>query len=397
VIRVLKFLNHFYIGGTERQFVHVANGLDRRRFAVEIACLRREGPLLDGLASDMRVDTYPVGGGFYHWRSILSQLRFIGDVRKRRVDIVHAYGWYPNVFAIPAARIARRPAVIASVRDAGAYMTTAKIHALRLVCKAADIVLSNSAAGRSWLIEQGVTERKIEVIHNGILVPTPFERRSARSRIRQEFGISAGAPVCACIGRAISGKGIDYYLHAARMLADRGRHVRFLMIGAHSVEENYQSDLESLAQKLNLDRQVIFTGQREDVSEILRDVDIVVQPSLTEGLSNVILEAMAVGIPVVATSVGGNPELVEDGRTGFLISPENAGEIANAIERLLDAPDMARAFGERARQRVIDEFAIERMLSKTEALYARLVDQRLASTGRNRVHCEDHARNPFLN
>ena len=97
------------------------------------------------------------------------------------------------------------------------------------------------------------------------------------------------------------------------------------------MEQHYQSDLEQLAQKLNLDRQVIFTGQRQDVSEILRDVDIVVHPSLTEGLSNVILEAMAVGVPVVATSVGGNPELVENGRTGLLVPAENALEIANAI------------------------------------------------------------------
>ena len=154
----------------------------------------------------------------------------MNDVRKRHVDIVHAYGWYPNMFAIPPARIARRPAVIASVRDAGAYMTPAKIRALRFVCRAADVVLSNSAAGQRWLIEQGVSERKIEVICNGIQVPDRHERTSAPSRIRQEFGISAGAPVCACIGRAISGKGIDYYLQAARILADRGRHVRFLMI-----------------------------------------------------------------------------------------------------------------------------------------------------------------------
>src|SRR5262245_36240031 len=169
------------------------------------------------------------------------------------------------------------------------------------------------------------------------------------------------------------------------------------MIGADSSEKNYPSEVEMLAQRLRLDHQVIFTGERQDVPDILREIDIVVHPSLTEGLSNVILEAMAVGIPVVATSVGGNPELVEDGRTGFLIPAENAVEIANSIERLLDAPDMARAFGEQARQRVINEFAIERMLSKTEALYARLIEQRLASTGGNRLHCEDHARNSFLN
>src|SRR4030095_15625349 len=112
----------------------------------------------------------------------------------------------------------------------------------------------------------------------------------------------------ACLGRVVSGKGIDFYLRAARILVDQGRDVRFLMIGAMSAERNYKSEMELLARELNLDGKVVFTGQRQDISEILRDVDVVVHPSLTEGLSNVILEAMAAGLPVVATTAGGNPE-----------------------------------------------------------------------------------------
>ena len=196
------------------------------------------------------------------------------------------------------------------------------------------------------------------------------------------------ATVCACIGRVASGKGIDDYLRAARILADRNRDVRFLMIGALSVEKSYKFEMETLARELNLEGRVIFTGQRQDVSEILRDVDVLVHPSLTEGLSNVILEAMAAGIPVVATRAGGNPELVEDGRTGFLAPVRNSAELASAVGRLLDQPAMARAFGETARQRVIDEFTIDRMLRKTEQLYLRLLEKQ--------VHC-GHERVPFLN
>src|SRR5215510_7981047 len=130
-IKVLKFINHFYIGGTERQFVHVANGLHRSQFAVEVACLKRDGPLLDSLASDMPVHTYPVSGGFYRYGSVASQLRLTRDIHSRKIDIVHTYGWYPNVFAIPPSRLALRPAIIGSIRDAGAYMTPAKIRALK--------------------------------------------------------------------------------------------------------------------------------------------------------------------------------------------------------------------------------------------------------------------------
>jgi glycosyltransferase involved in cell wall biosynthesis len=389
VIRVLKFLNHFFIGGTERQFVHVANGLDPSRFAVDIACHRREGPLLETLHQDLPVHTYPVHGSFLHYKSIRSQVRLMRDVRKLKVDIVHAYGWYPNVFAIPPSRLSLRPAIIASIRDAGAYMTPAKIQALKVVCAMADCVLANSEAGRSWLIEQGVRERKIEVIRNGIVVPRRVERPNGLGPVRKEFGIPEGTPICACIGRVVSGKGIEFYLQAARILADQRRDVRFLMIGAHSVEEHYRPEVEALAGKLNIGDRIIFTGQREDVPRILQEVDIVVHPSLTEGLSNVILEAMAAGIPVVATRAGGNSELVDDGRSGFLVPVRDAVQIANAVTRLLDQPEMARAFGERARQRVIDEFALNRMLSKTEALYLRLLEKP--------IHYRAHEANRFFN
>jgi L-malate glycosyltransferase len=395
-VRVLKFLNNFFIGGTERQFIYAANGLDRSRFAVEVGCLNPEGPLLDSLSADVPVHAYPVHGSFYGWRSIASQLRLANDVRKRQFDIVHTYGWYPNVFAIPAASLAMRPAIIASIRDVGAYMTAIKIQALKFACILADCVIANSNAGRNWLIEQGVKEEKIEVIRNGIVLQQQLDSQATHGSVRKEFGIPAATPICACVGRVVSGKGMDFYLRAAQIVLERRRDVRFLMIGARSVDENYQSEMETLAQQLRLDHRVIFTGQRQDVPDILREVDIVVHPSLTEGLSNVILEAMAAGIPVIATRVGGNPELVDDGRTGLLVRVEDALEIADAVCQLLDRPDMARAFGQHGRQRVIDEFAIDRMLAKTEALYCRLLEGRLASIPQNQIHCDDHERSSFL-
>lgn len=387
-IKVLKILNHFFIGGTERQFVYVANGLDRSRFAVDVACLRRDGPLLDALKRDMPVHTYPLQRSCYSFRSLQSQFKLMKDVRQ--FDIVHTYGWYPNVFAIPASRLAFGPATIASIRDAGAYMTPAKIQALKLACALADGVLANSNAGRDWLIAQGVKERKIEVIRNGIVVPPRAERITGWGPVRYEFGIPTETPICACIGRVVSGKGIDDYVKAARILRDRGRDVRFLMIGVRSAEQNYHSEIETLAQNLGVADRVIFTGQRHDVASMLREVDIVVHPSLTEGLSNAILEAMAAAVPVVATDVGGNPELVLEGRTGFLVPPKNPEEIANAVCRLVDDPQMARQFGSVARRRVIDEFALDRMLAKTEALYYNVLEHRVASRGKTRVQLRGH-------
>jgi glycosyltransferase involved in cell wall biosynthesis len=173
----------------------------------------------------------------------------------------------------------------------------------------------------------------------------------------------------------VSGKGIDVYLRAARVLIDQNRNVRFLMIGAHSFETNYKIEMEELARELRLDGRFIFTGERHNVDEILHDIDIVVHPSLTEGLSNVVLEAMAAGLPVIATSVGGNPELVQDGRTGVLVPPLNETALAHAIAFLLDHPQIARQFGEAGRQRIVQEFSISEMLRRTEDLYLRLASE----------------------
>jgi glycosyltransferase involved in cell wall biosynthesis len=220
---------------------------------------------------------------------------------------------------------------------------------------------------------QGVKQQKIEVIRNGVKLPARRAGKRGAGGIRQEFGIPAEAPVCACIGRVVSGKGIDVYLRAARVLINQNRNVRFLMIGAHSVETNHKFEMEELARELQLDGRFIFTGERHNVDEILHDIDIVVHPSLTEGLSNVVLEAMAAGLPVVATRVGGNPELVQDRRTGVLVPPRNAAALAHAIGFLLDHPQIARQFGEAGRERIVQEFSVSEMLRRTEDLYLRLV------------------------
>jgi glycosyltransferase involved in cell wall biosynthesis len=369
-IRVLKFLNHFGIGGTERQFVETANGLDASKFDVEIACFKAEGALLETVRPETPVHSYRVAGSFYGFRSLLSQLQLAKDVRERRIDILHTYGWYPNVFGIPAGWFAVRPILIASMRDAGAYMTRSKVRAFTLTCALADCVVANSGAGKEWLVSHGVSSHKIEVIRNGVALPASI--RGGR-KIRQELGIPEDTPLCACIGRVVSGKGIDAYLRAARILLDQNRTVRFLMIGAHSAETNYKSEMQALAGELGLNGHVIFTGERTNVSDILSEIDIVVHPSLTEGLSNVILEAMAAGVPVVATRVGGNPELVKDGHTGLLVPPDDPTALAHAIGLFLDSPEIRRKCGAAGRERIAREFSIAEMLRKTEQVYLRLL------------------------
>jgi glycosyltransferase involved in cell wall biosynthesis len=164
-------------------------------------------------------------------------------------------------------------------------------------------------------------------------------------------------------------KGIKYFLQAAAGLAKRFPDVRFLIVG----DGASRPELEQQARDLRLEGTVLFTGFRVDVPELLQEATVSVLPSLSEGLSNSLLESMASGVPVVATRVGGNPEVIEHGVTGFLVPARDSEALAAAMGRILEDANLAAQFGQAGRQRVARLFSLERSVSETELLYQRLI------------------------
>jgi glycosyltransferase involved in cell wall biosynthesis len=376
-IRLLKFVTLFALGGTERQVTTLANGLDGSRFDLSLACLRREGDLMaqmERLPSSPPIE-YGVTN-LYNARAFRERLRFAQDLRARGIQIVHTYNFYPNVFAIPAARLARAPVIVASIRDMGVYLTPLQIHVQRIVCRLADRVVVNADAVRGWLADQGYDARKVEVIKNGVDL-TRFTRARGRSALRQELGLPAHSPLVAVISRISPSKGLEYFLQAATIVAAERPDVRFLIVGeAEPRDQEYRKGLVAYAQRLGLARRAIFTGLRHDVPEVLSEVALSVLPSLSEGLSNVLLESMATGIPVVATRVGGNPEAVEDGLTGILVPPRDTGALATVMQRILGDRELAARFGTAGRQRVAERFSIDVVIRQTQRLYERLLEEK---------------------
>jgi len=172
-------------------------------------------------------------------------------------------------------------------------------------------------------------------------------------------------------------KGVEDFLDAAATVAQRFGEAHFLVIGDNIDPDGsrYRSELESRAARLGLQKRVIFTGFRLDVPRLLSAVSVSVLPSLSEGLSNTILESMAAGAPVVATRVGGSPEALEDGVDGLLVPPRDSAALSRAIGWVLEHPEAARDLGRRARARVAEEFSLARMIRETECLYARLLER----------------------
>jgi glycosyltransferase involved in cell wall biosynthesis len=173
-------------------------------------------------------------------------------------------------------------------------------------------------------------------------------------------------------------KGIEYFIDAAAQLLLRFPHARFWIVG-DSVTPEYRDELQARVDALGLRERVAFLGFRSDVPALLRQVAVSVLPSLSEGLSNVVLEAMAAGVPVVATAVGGTPELITHGETGLLVPPRDAHALAGAVASLLADPARAQALGAAARRTVAARFSLQAMVRETERLYEQLLQRRPAS------------------
>jgi glycosyltransferase involved in cell wall biosynthesis len=370
-VPILQLVTNFKLGGTERHVSNLVRLLDRSRFDVHLACLRRLGEFLERVERECgAVSEYPIHR-LYGPATLRRQGQLARDLRRKRIQVVHTYGFYANVFGLPAARLAQVPLIVASIRDTGDHLSGVRRLLQRLMCHFADCVLVNAEAVRERLLAEGFPAHKLVVIPNGINL-VGFSSRLSRDTAREALGLPAGGPLVTVISRLNPMKGIEHFLQAAQQIAARLPEVRFLVVGdceAAPGRASYRSFLEGRAARLGLAGRVLFLGFRSDVADLLAASTVSVLPSLSEGLSNVLLESMAVGVPVVATRVGGNPEAVEHGVTGLLVDPGDPSGLAHAITLLLEHPHLASCYGEAARQRVLDRFSDQRMVRATEDFY----------------------------
>ena len=373
--RVLNVVPTLMCGGTENQFMTLARMLDRMRFDVEFACLRRWGGFVDELlARNIPLTEYPVST-FRSLAAIGQQARLTRHIRRRRIQIVHAYNFYGNVFATPPARLVA-PVVIASIRDRAPYLTTMQKRVQRYACQFADCILVNADAVKDWLISDGYDASKIAVIRNGVDLAR-FDNLPSKVNLRRELDLSDHTPVVGVVSRLTRLKGLEHFLEAAAIVRSRIPAVRFVVVGETSpMDRGYLGELQEYAARCGVAGHVTFTGLRGDVPAMLAGFTVSVMPSLNEALSNVVLESMAAGAPTVATRVGGTPEALVDGVTGILVPPADSAALAEAIVHLLRDPQLAAHLGRAARARIADHFSVRRMVRATEDLYTDLLERK---------------------
>ncbi|HZI79398.1 MAG TPA: glycosyltransferase [Vicinamibacterales bacterium] len=374
-IRLLKIVPTLRYGGTERQFMTLSASLDPSRFQVDLACLRPGGGLAaEAVRHGLPLDTYDIGP-FHSARTLTLQAKLARDIVRRRIDVVHAYNFYGNVFAVPPARLAGAPVVIASIRDCGPYLSPMQLRVQRLVCRAATCVMANAGAVRDWLVADGYDRDRIVVIPNGVDLER-FRVPVDVAAVRRGLGIDPDVPLVTVVSRVTRLKGLEQFITAAAILTDQHPRVRFLVAGEPAPGDDlYLASLKRLAARLGLGDRLVFAGLRQDVPSLLAASTAAVMPSLNEALSNALLESMAAGLPTVATRVGGTAEALTDGATGLLVPPDDALALAAALGRLLDDPAMAAALGRAARVTIEQRFSLAAMVAATERLYIELLRQ----------------------
>ena len=220
----------------------------------------------------------------------------------------------------------------------------------------------------SWL-----KEGKVKVIYNGVDTKR-FSRAPTRDIIRDKLHISKEDILIGTVGRLSSEKGLGFLLSATRDVVRAYPQVKVLIVG--NGNEDYRKFLQEKANSLKLSPNIIFAGFRDDIPELLGGMDIFCLPSLTEGFNRSLLEAMACEVPVVATHVGGNLEIVRDGVNGLLVPPHNSGSLASAIIEMIEDREKARMMGFEGRKLVEDEFSIEENVRRTESLYDEVISTR---------------------
>jgi len=359
--RVLQLITRLPIGGAERLIADTVRKLDRTRYDPVVCCIQARGEM----ATEIERTGVPViclermQSKRFDWRAV-SMLEHL--LRSERIALMHAHLYHANLYGRLACLRARVPAVV-SVHNT---YTAPKLHRRlinRLLARGTKRVIAVSEdIKRDLMRHDGIPAERIAVIANGVdfsRLSSPLSRAQARHRL----GIDEATLAIGCVARLEEQKGIRFLLEAMAELRDLP--VRLFLIG----DGRLRGELEQRAASLRVSEFSSFLGMRADVPDILPALDLYAMPSLWEGLSIALLEAMAAALPVVATDVGGVRQVLGEDACGLRVSPGNAGELARAIRQLAVSPERRAALGERARRRALERFSLDATLAALTRVY----------------------------
>ncbi|TAK34825.1 MAG: glycosyltransferase [Chloroflexota bacterium] len=371
MITILYPVNKLVIGGAEQQLLELLRGLDKSRFHPIVVSLYPGGPLDGEYRAVPGIEVIDLNRGGKYDMTVIWQ--FIRLMRTRHVDVVQPFTTPAAFFGLLAALLVGTPAKVVRESCGVQRFSPRGLLAYRWLedrlTRFADSVVSNSAAGGEDLLRRGIPAERIRVIYNGVnpdrLQSNPEGVEAGRARLR----VPTGGSAIGILASLTPAKDHASFLRAAALVSVKRPEVRFAIVG----DGPLRGQLESLATELSLGERVVFFGNQRRVADFVGGWDVLVSSSSDkEGCSNSILEAMGLGVAVIATDAGGNRELVQTGSTGYLVPPGDHVALATAMEQALADPAHRHVVAQRGQQMVNTRFSLARMVSDYETLYTSL-------------------------
>jgi len=358
---ILVVSNHGHIvGGGEMSLLDLLRGLDRRRWATALVVPEEGGVASGARELGLPVHVVPLPTLRYPGPRVVRSVGALARLaRTTNAALIHANGSRAMAYAGLAGRPAGRPVVWhVRIADSDGPIDRA------LCALATEVIAISRAVARrfAW------APTKVRLIPNGIDLGR-FTPRPPSASLRAALGVPPSAPIVASVGRFVEVKGYRYLLEAAAQVARARAGVHWILVG----DGELRGELEAHARSLGLAPQVHFTGWRDDIPDVLALCDVFVLPSLREAFGRVLVEAMAMGRPVVATTGGGVPDVVVDGETGLLVDPAASAPLAAAVQTLLENPGRAGHLGAAGRRRAQSTFSLTAHVDAVERAYAELL------------------------
>jgi glycosyltransferase involved in cell wall biosynthesis len=373
-IIVMLTINKLIIGGAEQQFLELVKGLDQAHFKPIVVTLNPGGDLEPEVKNIPGVEYICLNRkGKFNFFTLFTMLRLL---RKKHVDVIQPFLTPATFFTLVPAVINRTPARIiterGNKRSKPGLGYTIYLRTEDFFTRFADYVIPNSESGKSYLIKRGINPKRIRVIYNGINVQRLAPDPEKVARIRANMGVPAEGKIVGISASLTANKDHVTFLRAAKLVAKTNPQVKFAILG----DGMLRPMLENLTKELGIESNVSFLGNQTEVGSYVSAFDIVCLCSAEpEGCSNSILEAMALGKPVIATNAGGNNELVTDGENGLVIPVQNPERLAEAILTYLRQPERARELGEHGRAMIASRFSLKRMVEDYEALFKEILQK----------------------
>ena len=376
-IRLLELRNTYkWGGGPDKTILLSAEKHDPKRVTVVVVYIRdvRDHEFqITEMAKGRGLTYYEVPeSGKFDFR-VLRALREI--IIRHDINMIHGHDYKSDLFAYIIRRLMwKRPIALVSTAHAWVMLGRKGEFYRQLdlfLMKRFDHLFAVSKATQDEMVAAGIPESKITVLYNGIDTEA-WSRVHVKTTLRQDLGIAESSPVVGYVGRIMPEKDLETWIRSAALVAERYPKAKFILVG-EGRDGTTLDELKALAESLGIANQLIFPGFRRDLPRVYSAFDVFVMSSLREGLPNSILEAMALGVPVVTTDVAGAKELVVNEDTGFVVDQKDHRNLAASILKILDHDSLRTRMGQAGRQRVETEFSFLQRLRKIEDQYGRIL------------------------